>query len=754
MNNLRLRTKLGILVAVLAATAVAIAVVGYFQLAAVNEHLRHMVEATSQEADLCSKLRLDLLAMRRSELDLVITMDDDASRSFAKKATQAKEAVDQDRAKLSTMIDQNSLAEDRQALQDFDRSWADYQPLQQQILMLGQQNSNFKAHQLLRGKVADKLAEFETAVNEALHKSDKDVAEAIQKKEAAPLAAAVTRRRAIFDLLPQVLDLHREFGWHVLTTTDDDMKTLAVRAAAQKKDVLARVAELKTTADEKDKPLYDSIKTALTDMAALDDQLVDLLKANTATRAGEIELTTSIKTINNCLAALDRLDENLHRSLVADMKSGRDSSTLAQWLMIGVPAVGLPISLLLALLAARSITRPIARGVEVSEAIARGDLTQRLNLKQTDEIGRLTQAMDKAAAAFAQTIGNISRASEGVAASGSELTTVSHQLLAQSEQMSAQASHVAAGAGGATTAIDAMAAAAEQVSVNVASISSASEEISVNTRAVSASAQTTSENLASAAGAVRQAIASFQQISKDAREGSQVASKALEMSGQATNAMNALDRSSGEISKVTETIKMIALQTNLLALNATIEATSAGEAGKGFAVVAHEIKELAHQSGQAAGDIARRIEDVQAGTREAVRVIQGVAEIIGRINLSAGRISEAVHQQTQAANTSAGNLSQASGGVNHIASAIAEVAQGATDMSRNTAEAAQGANDVSRNASEAAEGVKDISTNILGVSQATRDNTASAQQVSAAAERLAAVAAELKRLVGVFRIEA
>src|SRR5204863_424255 len=83
------------------------------------------------------------------------------------------------------------------------------------------------------------------------------------------------------------------------------------------------------------------------------------------------------------------------------------------------------------------------------------------------------------------------------------------------------------------------------------------------------------------------------------------------------------------------------------------------------------------------------------------RVIQGVAEIIGRINLSAGRISEAVQQQTGAANASAASLSQASGGVGHIASAIAEVAQGATDMSRNTAEAAQGANDVSRNAAGA-----------------------------------------------------
>src|SRR5205823_698178 len=101
------------------------------------------------------------------------------------------------------------------------------------------------------------------------------------------------------------------------------------------------------------------------------------------------------------------------------------------------------------------------------------------------------------------------------------------------------------------------------------------------------------------------------------------------------------DRSAGEINKVTETIKMIALQTNLLALNATIEATSAGEAGKGFAVVAREVKELANQSGQAAEDIARKIEAVQGSTREAVRVIQSVAEIIGAIHASAGRISEA-----------------------------------------------------------------------------------------------------------------
>ncbi len=691
--------------------------------------------------------------MRRYELDSVVEVRDQPSKAYAEKARQAGRDVEQDRQKLAALVEQDGSPEERQALQDFSRSWEEYQPLQQQALALATQNTNYKAHVLLRGLLADKLEEYESAVNDALLKADKDVVDASQMKEPALLTGAVNRRSSVFDLYRWVLELYREFGGHILTTTDEEMKALADRAADVKKKVQMRLASLTKAADEQDRRMFNGVSASFTELAPVEDQFLQLLQANSNGRAADMELTTSIKTASDCLSALDRLNDSLRNRLVADLNSSRESSLLAQRLMIAAPAVGLVFSILLAVLVVRSITRPIGRSVQLSEAIARGDLTQRLNLKQNDEIGRLTQAMDKAAGAFSQTIGDIRRASDGVAASGSELTTVSHQLLAQSEEMSVQAGHVAEVGAGASAAIDAMAAAAEQVSVNVASISSASEEISVNARAVSASAQTTAQNLAAVAGGVRQAIAAFEQISRDAREGSQVASQALQMSGQATTAMNALDRASGEISKVTETIKMIALQTNLLALNATIEATSAGEAGKGFAVVAHEIKELAHQSGQAAGDIARRIEDVQAGTREAVRVIQGVAEIISRINTSAGRISEAVGQQTQAANVSAGNLSQASGGVEHIASSIAEVAQGATDMSRNTAEAAQGANDVSRNAAEAARGVKDISTNIQGVSQATRDNTASAQQVSAAAERLADVAAKLKQQVGVFRIE-
>ncbi len=188
------------------------------------------------------------------------------------------------------------------------------------------------------------------------------------------------------------------------------MKPVIDRTAAVKKEVQSRLADLTAGADEKDRRLYDRVNAAFNDVSSLDDQIVKLLRANTNSRAGDLELTTAVKIMNDALGDLDRLNDNLRRSLVADMKSGRDSSTLAQWLMIGVPAVGLPISLLLALVVARSITRPIARGVEVSEAIARGDLTQRLR-PQTERRDRPSDPGDGQGGGRLRPdeVGNISR---------------------------------------------------------------------------------------------------------------------------------------------------------------------------------------------------------------------------------------------------------------------------------------------------------------------------------------------------------
>ena len=336
----------------------------------------------------------------------------------------------------------------------------------------------------------------------------------------------------------------------------------------------------------------------------------------------------------------DRIEEREKGEMAAIVQKGGRFKTVLMLIGLAVAAV-----------VARAILGRIQKSLsEVTEGMERmvaGDLTQGVEVRSSDELGRMARDFNNLLDRFQALFGQLREASSQVASGATEL--------------SATAGEVGRTAG------------------EIAAFSEGQRRASENTSAAmtefAASIQEVAQNI-QASGSATEAMV------KATDDGAQ--------QGAATvKAMQAIREATQEMVRAVAVIQDIARQTNLLSLNAAIEAAKAGVHGKGFAVVAEEVRKLAERSAEAARQIGNLITQTEEAMREGILTVEATEGAIRTLQANiqgvaaaAREISVATEEQGRTSDEVARQVQESALATERSAAASTELAQTVEEVNR------------------------------------------------------------------------
>jgi methyl-accepting chemotaxis protein len=317
------------------------------------------------------------------------------------------------------------------------------------------------------------------------------------------------------------------------------------------------------------------------------------------------------------------------------------------------------ISILLILLISW-IIKPIKNLVNAADKLAMGDIDVNIAVATNDEIGTLMESFGHMAENIRSQAITVEKIADGD-------LTVDVEVKSENDLLGKKLYELV-----------------EKNNEVLANIAFASEQVSSGARQVSDSSIALSQGATEQASSIEELTASIEEISAQTRQNAEYANKANELTvttkmnairgneqmGDMLRAMEDINESSENISKIIKVIDEIAFQTNILALNAAVEAARAGQQGKGFSVVAEEVRNLAARSAKAAKETADMIEGSIKKVEGGSKIAHSTAEALTRIVNDVEEVAELVNDIAVSSNEQAAGISQINQGLMQVSQVV------------------------------------------------------------------------------------
>ncbi|MDY0976248.1 methyl-accepting chemotaxis protein [Massilia sp. CFBP9012] len=311
----------------------------------------------------------------------------------------------------------------------------------------------------------------------------------------------------------------------------------------------------------------------------------------------------------------------------------------------------------------RAIVRPLEQAVAIAGAVAKGDLTQTIEVTSNDETGRLLKALKEMNDSLVKIVSQVRTGTDNIATASSQIAAGNLDLSSRTEQQAGSLEETA----------------------------SSMEELT---------------------STVKQNADNARQANALATSASEVAGKGGAVVEQVVQTMGAINASSTRIVDIIAVIDGIAFQTNILALNAAVEAARAGEQGRGFAVVAGEVRSLAQRSAAAAKEIKLLIDDSVDKVHHGSELVERAGATMQEIVQSVNRVTDIMSEITAASQ-------EQTAGIEQINGAVAQMDQVTTQNAALVEEASAAAASLQEEATALAHTVGAFKLNQAGTSRAS-----------------------------------